>query len=478
MAETAKKSQWVHLAITFLLMCSGWLLPTGGALTEYGVRVVMIFVGAIWGWIFAGLIVPSFLAMLFLVLAGMGTAKEVVGSGFGSEIILLIIFFSIFTQWLEDIGLTKSMAKWLLSRKVLKGKPYLFIFMLFLVTLICGSFVGIYATIFLMWGICYSMLADMGFAKKSKEASFILIGVAYVSIMGMTIKPWSPWSLVGVKGLSSVTGEGVDFLPYSCFMIVISLGSMLLFMLFAKLFCRLDLSALKDKDYTGLAKEIHVTKQQKLGAVLLIFVLLALYIPSVLPDGLLNTMLSAQSATGVVMLILVVLSVVHFDGKPALDFLEMAKKAIPWNMVILLTAVGPLGDALMSSDTGFTKTIMGILKPVLAGQGPVVMYVFTIILACVLTQFMNNTILLVVMTPIFCTIAGMVGANPTLVAAFLIFGLTAALCTPGASSRAGLVFGNTEWINVKQAYIQAILSVVAVIIVLAVIGIPLGSALL
>lgn len=98
MAETAKKSQWVHLAITFLLMCSGWLLPTGGALTEYGVRVVMIFVGAIWGWIFAGLIVPSFLAMLFLVLAGMGTAKEVVGSGFGSEIILLIIFFSIFTQ--------------------------------------------------------------------------------------------------------------------------------------------------------------------------------------------------------------------------------------------------------------------------------------------------------------------------------------------------------------------------------------------
>ena len=147
-------------------------------------------------------------------------------------------------------------------------------------------------------------------------------------------------------------------------------------------------------------------------------------------------------------------------------------------MVILLTAVGPLGDALMSSDTGFTKTIMGILKPVLAGQGPVVMYVFTIILACVLTQFMNNTILLVVMTPIFCTIAGMVGANPTLVAAFLIFGLTAALCTPGASSRAGLVFGNTEWINVKQAYIQAILSVVAVIIVLAVIGIPLGSALL
>ena len=480
MAENAKakKSYWLHLAITFLLMCSGWFLPAGENLTEYGVRVTMIFVGAIWGWIFSGLVVPSMLAMLFLVLAGMGSAKEVVGAGFGAEIILLIVFFSIFTQWLEDIGLTKTMANWLLSRKILKGKPQLFVFMLFLVTLICGFFVGIYATIFLMWGICYSMFKDMGFEKRSKEASYILIGVAYVSIMGMTIKPWSPWSLMGVKGLKSVTGEGVEFLPYSALMITISLLSIILFMLFAKFVVRVDLSILKDKDFTGLKNEIHVTKQQKLGAVLLAFILLALYVPTLLPDGLLKTMLNAQSSTGVILLVLVVLCIVRFDGQPALDFPKMAQKSVPWNMVILLTAVGPLGDALMSNDAGFTKAIMAALKPVLAGMSPTVFYIVTILAACILTQFMNNTILLVVMTPMLCTIAGMVGANPALTAAFLIFGLTAALCTPGASSRAGLVFGNTEWINVKQAYIQAILSVIAVIIVLAVIGIPMGSALL
>ena len=176
---------------------------------------------------------------------------------------------------------------------------------------------------------------------------------------------------------------------------------------------------------------------------------MALYIPSVLPDGLIKTMLSAQGATGLCIIMLLVLSFVYFDGKPAIDFVELAKKSIPWNMVCLLTAVGPLGDALMSSDTGFTKAIMATLKPIMAGQSPTM----------------------------FCTIAGMVGANPILVASILIFGLTAALCTPGASSRAGLVFGNTEWIDVKQAYIQAVLSVVAVILVLAVIGIPLGSVL-
>lgn len=198
------------------------------------------------------------------------------------------------------------------------------------------------------------MLQDMGFKRGSKESSFILIGVAFVSIMGMTVKPWSPWAMVGVNGLRSVTGEGVVFLPYSCFMVVISLASTLLFMLFAKL----------------------------------ILLLVALYIPSVLPDGLIKTMLSAQGATGLCIIMLLVLSFVYFDGKPAIDFVELAKKSIPWNMVCLLTAVGPLGDTLMSSDTGFTK-------PIMAGQSPTMFYIFTIILACVLTQFMNNTILLV-----------------------------------------------------------------------------------
>lgn len=468
---------WIHSLIMVLLMCSGWFLPEGEIITEYGIRIAMIFLGSVWGWIFVGLVWPSLLSMLFLVLAGMGTAKEVVGQGFGSEIILLVIFFSIFTKWLEDIGLTNTMAKWLLSRKFLVGKPYVFIFMLFLVTFICGFFVGIYATIFLMWGICYRLLVSLGYEKRSKETTFILLGVAYMSIMGMTVKPWSPWSLMGVKGLVTATGINVEFLPYSSFMILISLVSTLLFMLFGKFIVRIDVSKLKNANQTALAKDIQVTKEQKLGSVLLAFLLVALYIPTVLPDGLLKTILQAQSSTGVAILLIIILCVVRFDGKPALNFAEVAKESVPWSMICLLAAVGPLGTALMSNDAGITKAILASLKPILAGQSPMILYILTIIVACILTQFMNNTILLVVMTPMLCTISGMVGANPVLIAAILIFGLTAALATPGASSRAGLVFGNSEWIDLKQAYVQAVLSVVAVALALMIVGIPVGMFL-
>lgn len=135
----SKSSFQIHSLIMLVLMCSDWFLPEGNILTEYGVRISMIFLGCIGGWIFVGLVESSLLALVFLVLAGAGTAKEVVGAGFGSEIIVMVVFFCVFTQWLEDIGLTTTVAKWLLSRKFLAGKPYLFIFMIFFVTFLCGD---------------------------------------------------------------------------------------------------------------------------------------------------------------------------------------------------------------------------------------------------------------------------------------------------------------------------------------------------
>lgn len=66
----SKSSFQIHSLIMLVLMCSGWFLPEGNILTEYGVRISMIFLGCIWGWIFVGLVEPSLLALVFLVLAG------------------------------------------------------------------------------------------------------------------------------------------------------------------------------------------------------------------------------------------------------------------------------------------------------------------------------------------------------------------------------------------------------------------------
>lgn len=462
--------------LAFMVM--GWVVAPFGGLSEFGVKVLGIFIGMMWGWIFIGLIWPSLLGMLMLTMCGLGTAKEVFGQGYGSEIVLLVIFFSVFTGWLEEIGLTNTLTQWMMTRKVSKGKPYLTIFMLFLVTLICGAFVGIYATIFLMWGICYKLLISLGYEKKDKMCAFLLIGVAYVSIMGMCIKPWTPWSMMGLKGLTAATGISVDYLAYSAWMIAISLISMLLFLLCGKFIFRVDVSKMKNADFTKLGAKINYDKKQKFATLILAAIVVALYVPSVLPkDMWIYSVLNKLSAVGVIGAVTVVLCCVKMDGEPLMDFAKTAKEAIPWSMVVLLAAVGPLGSALMNSETGITRAVLGLMKPIFAGQSPMMIYILVVLICCILTQVMNNTVLLVALTPLMCQLAAAFGANPVIVAVLMIFGLSAALATPGASSRAGLVFGNTEWITTGQGYFFGIISVVCVIITLLCVGLPLGAIL-
>ena len=474
--EGSDKLYFIHYIIMLALIACGWLLPAGEVITPMGMKAVGIFAGLIYGWIFIDLIWPSLLGLVLLSLTGYGSLTDVFGEGFGSEIVLLIIFFSVFTKWLEDIGLTNSIAQWMLTRKFLAGKPYLFLFVIFLVTYVVSACVGIYATIFLMWGICYQMLLNLGYAKREKMTSFVLIGVAYVSIMGMTVIPWSPWSLMGLKGLATASGQSIGMLRYSIFMLVIALVSVVLFMLAGKFIVKIDVDKMKNLDGLKMG-QVHFDGKQKLGGILTILMMVLLYAPGIMPDGLaVGLFLKGLGALGVIVLLIVLLCAYKTDGKPTMDFAK-ATTAIPWSMVCLLAAVGPLGSVLMSNDAGIIKALMMTLQPIFVGQSAIMIYVISAVICCVATQFLNNTVLLVVLTPLLCQMSMMFNANPAITAGVVIFALTAALATPGASSRAGLVFGNNEWIDTKQAYLQGILSVVAVLITLIVVGIPLGGVL-
>ena len=69
------------------------------------------------------------------------------------------------------------------------------------------------------------------------------------------------------------------------------------------------------------------------------------------------------------------------------------------------------------------------------------------------------------------------GVSPYLIPLLCSMSLCAAMATPGASSRSGLIFGNTAWIGKGDAYLLGFMSVVSVIVGLIVM-VPLGMALL
>lgn len=66
MSNVAKKdgaSYWIRVAIWLILSFAGWLTPAVGPVTDYGMKILFIFVGLMFGWICLDLIYPSFLSV-------------------------------------------------------------------------------------------------------------------------------------------------------------------------------------------------------------------------------------------------------------------------------------------------------------------------------------------------------------------------------------------------------------------------------
>ena len=88
--------------------------------------------------------------MCVLAIGGYGTANGIFGSGIGSEVVLVVIMFTTFTAYITDTGLANTVAQWFISRKILKGRPYMFILFFWILTFILGVLVDIYPTIFML----------------------------------------------------------------------------------------------------------------------------------------------------------------------------------------------------------------------------------------------------------------------------------------------------------------------------------------
>ena len=94
--------------IMLVLMFGGFFMPEIESLPPYGVQLLFIFIGLLFGWSTVGLIIPSLLGLTAMAFTSGFTIKSVWSMGFGSDIIVLLVLFCIFSKWLEKVGFTRQ----------------------------------------------------------------------------------------------------------------------------------------------------------------------------------------------------------------------------------------------------------------------------------------------------------------------------------------------------------------------------------
>ena len=81
----------IHLAIMLIIMFFFRFIPPPGSVTPYGMAILGIFIGLIYGWTFINLLIPSLCGAVILATTDYGTCTEVFVAMFSNSTVLMML---------------------------------------------------------------------------------------------------------------------------------------------------------------------------------------------------------------------------------------------------------------------------------------------------------------------------------------------------------------------------------------------------
>lgn len=471
------KAYYINSAICVLIMLCGWFLPTIGGITPYGMIVLGIFLGAIYGWVTVGFIWPSFLSMILLGLTDYGTIEAVFAEGFSNSVPLQIMISFIFFEVITKSGFVDYVSKWLVNLKINDGHPWIFSFILFFSSGLLSSVTNQFMVIVVFWVLIYSICNQLEYTIRDKWTNYVLVGVTCFAELTLTLFPFCPFSLIALGTASQVTDLGeTNMLAWTMIGLLILLTTCLLYIIVGRYVLKIDVTKLKENIREINIEENILTKEAKIGAIYLAIFILIIVLPTILPDSWsITVFLNKFGLLGACSVCFIGLFFfMDENGNSKRNFSQFAKDGIAWEMLILVVATMPICAAMESDETGIITTFVSALTPIFQSTGPIAFVLLSVGILSIVSQFSHNLILMFVFLPPLTGICVELGINPILYVFLFMLGIDTAMATPGGSAASAMMFGNTKWIDRKRAYIYASLWVFICLVVLFVIGYPLG----
>jgi len=462
-------------AIAFLMITFGFgYLPAVEPLTPLGMKVLGIFFGLLFGWTTIGLIWPSIVGLLGLVIIDAMNLKTVFALGWGSNTLLLIFFMMIVAAIVEQAGVSNFIAMWFITRKSVLGKPWIFTFVFLFATFILSAITSTIPAIIICWSILYSVCKQLGYKPYDSFPSFMVVGIVTAATFGLAVFPFKTVGITVFGVLENMTGLTVDYLTYICFTIPMGTLCIIAFVLLSKIFFHVDVSLLSNlTEETFKEIDLSLTKYQKTVLSFMIVLIALLLLPSVLPkEFFLTLFLNKIQASGTALILISTMCCLKIDGKPIMDFRKVASKGMQWDVLFLTSVVMPLSSILTADETGITAFLLKVLGPLFEGRSAFVFFGIAIVTAVFITQFAVNNIVGAILLPVFYPFAVELGIAPLALTSLLVYTCHFALLTPAASPMSALMHGNSEWIETKDIYKYGLLIVLSSCFVSCIVGIP------
>lgn len=480
--DVAKKNNlfYVHVAITLLFMFGFGYLPPLEPITVMGMKMLGVFIGLIYAWTTTSLLWPTFVGMLAIAASGIYTMADFAKISFGHETVVFMILITAFAAALDEAGLTKFLSSWIISRKIVEGRPWVFSLMLLLGAFLGGMLVNALASVIFFWTILYSVCKEFGIKPYEKYPSLMILGIVFASMTaGLTVFPFRLTALIVLGAIQSVSQISISFAQYVVFTLPMSLLLVLVYFAIMKYVFRLDLSRMEKISINFIdPKDLILNKKQKLAIGLLITMIVLLIgmdlLKLFLPTLPITQLLSQWGLIGIMLLVIVIALVIHVDGEPFMSY-RTAVRGVDWDMIYLFAIILPFSSILTSDVTGIKVFLIQNLSPIFVGKPFFLFAAIVLILGTLITNVANNAVLLVIFINICCPICESMGVSPIPLVMCMLYCFQLAYMTPAASAPAAFVFGNTGWIKPAMMYKYIALILVILFIVAFSVGLPLAT---
>lgn len=387
-------------------------IPPIGSITPYGMAIIGIFIGMIYGWsVDAGnLIWTSLLGLFALALTDYGTAGNALAAAFGNESVMLMLLGMFFLGMLQDSNLTQWLSNKLLSAKFTHGRPWLLTALIVIGPALATILVNQTLVALIMFVVYQSIFEQAGYKKGDLYPAMVLMGFMVVCSVAFSLLSFRGWCLMTV-GMAMQAGVDINMggwiISETVTLIVTCIGWMVV--MFITPGCNVD--RLKNVDITKYQKELKpLNKRQKV----VLFILVAnivgcIFLSFAAGDTGIRMYFGKIGVYGWVIFLIALAMIWKVDGEPVLN-----KKTAPsyfyWDLILVVASAMVVAGQITDEATGITTAIGQLIAPLFGLSNFMFLFILGMI-TFILTNLANNVAVTITMMTIAMAMAAQADFN-------------------------------------------------------------------
>jgi sodium-dependent dicarboxylate transporter 2/3/5 len=445
--KTNQISYYLKVVIGLGIMVFFGLIPAPAPITHTGMVLLGQFIGLVFLWTTVDMVWPTFAAIVLFgfiatdVYPGSFALASVYEAGMqsiGNWCVVIVLGLLIFCEVLNQTGLIRRVALFFLTRKTARKSPWGFTFMFLLAAFVVALFMDVSASQLLLYALAAEIFEILGIDKEDKWAKVISIGIMISVVLSFAATPICHTMPILFMGIySAIAGVSINWLGYMAIALPVVILIWVTMFLFMRHVVKPDMSKLEKMDFEKIEslRPGAMGKKEKfvviVSAILVAVWILPGFLAVLAPQMAVTAWLDSITMLTPLLIVLVLFSIIRFDGKPILNIAETCGK-INWMVVLLLAGIMLIASAMGEDTTGIAAWVMSKVSPIVQGMSPFTMVALLCVISVVLTNIANNIPVGIVLITIGVPLSLQMGVNPFVTATAISISANLAFTIPPA----------------------------------------------